>query len=409
MEPSGQMDNSRLHLYGDFPADRKGDSIACGQPSYQLYDLADEEVHFTRNPLPGSAIPFALSRHNSIVTQSPLGFKDSSSQQQQQEQQFYHQHDPSIAITPEQVRSSKLLNTIGSKLRRGSNYLMAPKLVGQYLLGITIRSWSEFLNTSRMLKAPSNTQQLTRRLLSNLSHFQGNYLCVSLILVVYCILTSPLLLLAIVAYISTLYFVTARSAIGRPFQILTFKPNLQQQYSFLTLISLPLLWVAGAPSAIFWIIGASFVVVGLHASMYNGEKAFQELPDHADHQVATSSYNNLTGGPVGNGHLGVSFRNSQVPYYAYYPSLTQSASNSQSYQYVSLPSTPAREATGGSGQRGSVSSTISQWMPFGGRQNASSSGGGGEGQASSPKASQRVPEVNIISQDFAGLGRVYEV
>lgn len=169
----------------------------------------------------------------------------------------------------DQAKSSKLLNSIGSRLRRSSNLLLAPKLVGQYLLGITIRSWSQFLDTSRMMKTPSNTNQLQARLLTNLNYFQGNYLCVSLILIIYCILTSPFLMLAIVAYLTALYLVTKRSASGKNLKLLGFRLNLQQQYSFVTIVSVPMLWVAGAPSAVFWVIGASFVVVGLHASMYS--------------------------------------------------------------------------------------------------------------------------------------------
>lgn len=40
-----------------------------------------------------------------------------------------------------------------------------------------------------------------------------------------------------------------------------------EQYGLVFLISLPLFILASAGSAVFWIIGASFVVIGLHASL----------------------------------------------------------------------------------------------------------------------------------------------
>lgn len=40
-----------------------------------------------------------------------------------------------------------------------------------------------------------------------------------------------------------------------------------EQYGLVLLISLPLFILASAGSTVFWIIGASIVTVGLHASM----------------------------------------------------------------------------------------------------------------------------------------------
>lgn len=360
--PSGVMDSS----------------CDLGKDEYNIiYDIADEEVHFSRDLFTkgfhlqhqnNNQQPIAqltINQQNAI----PLNFTDINLNYQQQS--TCDNEDNS-----EQIRSSKLLNSIGSRIRRSSNYLAVPRLVGQYLLGITIQSWSEFLNTSRMMKAPSNTHQLTRRVLTNLTHFQGNYLCVSLVLVIYCILTSPLLLLALIAYVLALYLVTARSATGRHMRIFGFRPNLQQQYSFITFISLPLLWVAGAPSAVFWVIGASFVVVGLHASMYNTiERPLPEINDNNNH---LSKYNSRT----------------SVQYYNHYPT---------SSQYLSLPNSAAHQS--GSNN---YASTISQWMMFGGsKQNKSQKLDSPSTIQSIPKS--RTPDVTIISQDYAGLGRVYEI
>ena len=317
-----------------------------------MCDVSDEEVHFSRGALAGS-YPFTqlTIEEQNYNRQLKFNFADLSQRSNE-------------ASSNEQAKSSRLLNAIGSKLKRSSNYLAAPRLVGQYLLGITIQSWPEFLNTSRMMRAPTTRHQLTRRILTNLSHFQGNYLCVSLILVVYCILTSPLLLIAIIAYVLALYVITARSATGKHLRIAGYRPNLHQQYSFTTLISLPLLWVAGAPSAVFWVIGASFVVVGLHAAMYSGEE--EPTLQLVEHQP----YGRLNYAQVAPVH----------PQYL------------ASLQHPAAPAQPSPPTT--------YSRAISQWITFGSSKQSS------DEQAS---GCSKTHEVKIISHDYAGLGRVYEV
>lgn len=419
MEPSGVMDNKTN--MNDF-------DVMC--------DVGDEEVHFSRD------VPFSSSS-------STVGGLNSATSKQRSFSITVDQINPALflnstghltdinlngadyysttanAIDPQdRLKSSRLLNSIGSKLRRGSNYLIAPQLVGKYLLGITIQSWSEFLNTSRMLKTPSNAQQLTRRLLTNLSYFQGNYLCISLILIIYCILTSPLLLLAILCYILALYSITSRSALGKPtfLCIAHFRPNLQQQYSFVTLVSLPLLWVAGAPSAVFWVIGASFVVVGLHASMYNNERALQEIPcGGGGGEVTTNvNYHQLASAIVNpnSSSIGAAQRIQTAQYYNHYPTAA--------HQYLSLPSgiNPVKSQTAPATvtSSGGYANAISQWMTFNRSKSLHSkltAKGSNESIASGQTNSspgkdqnggkQRTPEVMIISQDYAGLGRVYEV
>lgn len=427
MEPSGFMDSQTLSSSKGATAKNEKQKQDGDTRYFSLYDVSDEEIHFSLDMLDAKT-----NTNNFVKHQQYPGFSQLGSLEQPISASYFadvnlnYNHllpEPRSvnAGAAERVRSSRLLNSIGSKLRRGSNYLVAPKLVGQYLLGITIQSWSEFFNTSRMIKAPTTTQQLTRRLLNNLSYFQGNYLCVSLVLVIYCILTSPLLLLAILAYLVALYMVTARSATGRHMRILNYRPNLQQQYSFITLISIPLLWVAGAPSAVFWVIGASFVVVGLHASMYNlqqqltsltSEQQFNEQQQQQQQQVVYSSLNGS---------------NNSVQYYNHYPE--------QLHHYLSVPTT--RMATTQQQQQQTVKETnsyytniISHWIS--GTPTRSSSINQSSPviaatqtqmptqmpmtsssiQNALPQVNSSLPnvaEVKIISQDFAGLGRVYEI
>ena len=41
------------------------------------------------------------------------------------------------------------------------------------------------------------------------------------------------------------------------------------QYGAIAVLSIPLFVIAGAGTAVFWVIGASFFIVALHASFYN--------------------------------------------------------------------------------------------------------------------------------------------
>ncbi|XP_054168968.1 prenylated Rab acceptor protein 1-like [Oppia nitens] len=142
---------------------------------------------------------------------------------------------------------------------------LSPKEMSE-LLWSRLQSWGSFIDTNRM-KTPNSTVQWSRRLVRNIEHFQSNYLCVSLILVIYCVLTSPLLLLAIVAIAGLGYIVMLKNA-ESPLKLFGYKFSLGQQYLFLMIISFPLFHLAGAGQAVFWVIGASFFVIGLHASLY---------------------------------------------------------------------------------------------------------------------------------------------
>lgn len=129
-----------------------------------------------------------------------------------------------------------------------------------------MQTWGSFVDTNRM-KAPSSTTAWTRRCIRNLEHFHSNYLCVFFILVIYCVLTSPLLLLALAAALGACYLVALKNA-ESPMKIAGYKLSLGQQYIGIGCLSFPLFYAAGAGSAVFWVIGASFFVIGLHASIY---------------------------------------------------------------------------------------------------------------------------------------------
>merc|ERR1712037_258811 len=59
-----------------------------------------------------------------------------------------------------------------------------------------IRPWSEFAEQKEFF-APAGLQEWTKRAIKNVSHYQSNYIIVFLVLMTYCVLTSPLLLIAL--------------------------------------------------------------------------------------------------------------------------------------------------------------------------------------------------------------------
>ncbi|KAH9405127.1 Prenylated Rab acceptor protein 1 [Tyrophagus putrescentiae] len=133
----------------------------------------------------------------------------------------------------------------------------------------TMQSWGSFIDTSKM-QLPVSIQQWSKRIVTNLKNFQSNYFCVFIILFIYCILTSPLLLLVLSAVLAAGYIITLKNA-ERPVKILGRKLNLGQQYLGLSILSLPVLYIVGAGGALFWIVGATLFFITLHASVYSIE------------------------------------------------------------------------------------------------------------------------------------------
>lgn len=132
----------------------------------------------------------------------------------------------------------------------------------------SIQPWSEFLN-SKKFRPPKSVGLGGKRILKNIASFQSNYLFVFLGLLVFCLLTSPVLLIVIAACLGACYIINLKNA-ERKIVVLGKELSLGQQYGAIGLLSFPLFWVAGAGSAVFWVIGASLFCILLHASMFTG-------------------------------------------------------------------------------------------------------------------------------------------
>lgn len=137
-----------------------------------------------------------------------------------------------------------------------------------------IRAWSQFLDF-KMFHIPPSFPKCTTRVVRNVEYFQSNYIIVFIGLIVYCILTSPLLLIAIAACLGACYIVKLRAA-SKEVVLLGQKLSVAHQYALVSVISFPLFYVAGAGQVVFWILGASFFSIMMHATLYDLDRNNEE-------------------------------------------------------------------------------------------------------------------------------------
>ncbi|XP_076367015.1 prenylated Rab acceptor protein 1 isoform X1 [Tachypleus tridentatus] len=132
-----------------------------------------------------------------------------------------------------------------------------------------IRPWNYFFDIQKF-KMPSSMSQSTKRVVKNIEQFQSNYFFVFIVLILYCLLTSPMLLIAVAVGLGACYIISLRNA-EHKFHIFGHELTLAQQYGIVSIISFPLFYMAGAGSAVFWVLGASFFFIMLHAIFYSVE------------------------------------------------------------------------------------------------------------------------------------------
>ncbi|KAF7484309.1 prenylated Rab acceptor protein 1 [Marmota monax] len=133
----------------------------------------------------------------------------------------------------------------------------------------TIRPWGTFVDQQRFSR-PRNLGELCQRLIRNVEYYQSNYVFVFLGLILYCVMTSPMLLVALAVFFGAcyiLYLLTLQSKLvlfGR-------EVSPAHQYALAGGVSFPFFWLAGAGSAVFWVLGATLVVIGFHAAFHQIE------------------------------------------------------------------------------------------------------------------------------------------
>jgi len=135
-----------------------------------------------------------------------------------------------------------------------------------------IRAWSEFAD-QKAFAAPATIQEWSKRLVRNVEYYQANYIIGFLILMLYCILTSPLLLIALAVSATGSYVVSKHE--GQPLMVGGKEIPAKYRYALVGLIATPLLFIAGAGAALFWTLGVTATLIGGHASLRHAA----ETPD----------------------------------------------------------------------------------------------------------------------------------
>ncbi|KAK4315363.1 hypothetical protein Pmani_013416 [Petrolisthes manimaculis] len=146
-----------------------------------------------------------------------------------------------------------------------------------------VRPWLLFINTHKF-KAPPNLQRWSKRLARNVEYFQSNYMFVFIGLIIYCLITSPLLLLAVAASLGACYLLSLRNAETK-LVVGGIEIAPAHQYAAVGVLSLPLFYLVGAGAVLFWVLGASLFIICVHASFYNIESVVGSEEEPFDLQM----------------------------------------------------------------------------------------------------------------------------
>eukprot|EP00088_Acartia_fossae_P032849 TRINITY_DN3359_c0_g1_i1.p2 TRINITY_DN3359_c0_g1~~TRINITY_DN3359_c0_g1_i1.p2 ORF type:complete len:201 (-),score=45.08 TRINITY_DN3359_c0_g1_i1:1-603(-) len=130
-----------------------------------------------------------------------------------------------------------------------------------------IRPVGVFFNTKNF-QVPPSAGRLSKRMLKNVEYFQSNYVLVFLLLFVYCLVTSPLLLVVMAMAGGACYYISVKNQ-NQKISIGGHEISLAGQYGIVLLCCIPLFLLAGAGGVVFWVLGASLVCISSHAAFYN--------------------------------------------------------------------------------------------------------------------------------------------
>merc|ERR1712243_335573 len=161
----------------------------------------------------------------------------------------------------------------------GMSLSVAQPLVRDWLAKrrANLRPVGTFFNT-----VPPSAGRLSKRLVKNIDYFQSNYVLVFLILVLYCLISSPLLLIVIAGAGGAAYFAAIKNE-TRKIAIAGHEVTLAQQYAGIAVVSIPFFLLAGAGGIVFWVLGASLFFITAHAAFYNYDAL--EVPEDQEQLV----------------------------------------------------------------------------------------------------------------------------
>merc|ERR1712156_478538 len=155
------------------------------------------------------------------------------------------------------------------KPESGMSLSAAQPLVREWLAKrrANLRPVGTFFNTANF-QVPPSAGRLSKRLIKNIDYFQSNYVLVFLVLVLYCLISSPLLLIVIAAAGGASYYASMKNA-ERKLAIAGHEVSLAHQYGVIAVCSIPFFLWAGAGGIVFWVLGASMFFITGHAAFYN--------------------------------------------------------------------------------------------------------------------------------------------
>lgn len=110
-------------------------------------------------------------------------------------------------------------------------------------------SWGQFFD-HHQFSFPSSVTDVTRRCPDNIQVFFANYMIICLLLLIYCLLTSPLLLIGIVVFCILFYGILHRNQ-----DVLLWGKSFtkNQQLIALAVCSIPFFFLFGLTSVFFWV------------------------------------------------------------------------------------------------------------------------------------------------------------
>ncbi|XP_061103489.1 prenylated Rab acceptor protein 1 isoform X2 [Conger conger] len=139
---------------------------------------------------------------------------------------------------------------------------------------LAIRPWVGFVDQRKFSK-PRTFGELCQRVLRNVDNYQSNYIFIFLGLILYCIISSPMLLVALAVFVGAFYIIHLRSQDSK-LVVLGRELNKPHQMGLAGAVSLPVFWLAGAGTAVFWVLGATLAVIGSHAALHEVENGDME-------------------------------------------------------------------------------------------------------------------------------------
>lgn len=133
-----------------------------------------------------------------------------------------------------------------------------------------LKAWTEFFKTTKF-GLPPGVAAVAPRIQHNLGYFFSNYLCVFIVLLVYCILTSFVMLLALVALGGLIYTVRQRTLKG-PVVLGGHELPPSLLYTLAVIVCIPLFAMADVGNVMYWVVAVSILFIILHAVFYESEE-----------------------------------------------------------------------------------------------------------------------------------------